>query len=181
MSTNHLRKLTVFTGFAFTSFAELPVLAGDPQSGPTPAAPAATRPKVNPPANRPLTAKDVWGHDYTQARQRAKTLNRPVLVHFHATWCGPCQHMEHSVLNSNDVLKEIHSRCVAIKVDSDKHPNLVQQFGVEALPCDVIVSSEGKILKVNQGALSAEQYKALVSSVARPTAVAPAGDNVASN
>lgn len=181
MSTHPLRNISVFAGLMFTGVVEVPALAGDPQSTPTPVAPAAIRPKVNPPANRPLTAKDVWGHDYTQARQRAKTLNRPVLVHFHATWCGPCQHMEHNVLNSNDVLKEIHSRCVAIKVDSDKHPNLVQQFGVEALPCDVIVSSDGKILKVNQGALSAEQYKALVSSVARPAVAAPAGDNVASN
>jgi thioredoxin-related protein len=56
--------------------------------------------------------------------------------------------MEQSVLNTNDILKEINYGCVAIKVDSDRHPDLVQQFGVNALPCDMFVDSDGKVLLV---------------------------------
>jgi thioredoxin-like negative regulator of GroEL len=88
--------------------------------------------------------------------------------------------MESTVLNTNDVLKEINSRCVAIKVDSDRNPNLVQQFGVDALPCDVLVGSDGTILNVNRGAVSADQYKALLSTIPRAKAAVPANVKVAS-
>lgn len=181
MSTHRLLNLSVLAGFTLAGFDDLPAQAADRQSAPTAAAPVAAAQKPNPEANRPLTAKDVWGHDYAQARQQAKAQNRPVLLHFHATWCGPCQQMERSVLNTSDVLNEIHSRCVAIKVDSDRYPDLVQQFGVNALPCDVFVGSDGKILRVNQGAVSAEQYKALISNVAGTRPVARAGVNMARN
>jgi thioredoxin-like negative regulator of GroEL len=181
MSTSRLLNLTALAGFTFTVFDELTAQAADQPSAPIPVAPAAAQPKANPAASRPLTAKDVWGHDYAQAQRQARTLNRPVLMHFHATWCGPCQQMERTVLNTNEVLKEIDSRCVAIKVDSDKQPHLVQQFGVNALPCDVFVGSDGKILKVNQGAVSADQYKALIANAAPTKAVARVNVKVASN
>jgi thioredoxin-like negative regulator of GroEL len=181
MSTNRLLNLTVLAELTFTAFTDLSAHAGEPKAAPSRSAPATVQPKAHPEATRPLTAKDVWGHDYAQARQQAKALNRPVLVHFHATWCGPCQQMESTVLNTNDVLKEINSRCVAIKVDSDRDPNLVQQFGVNALPCDVLVGTDGKVVKVNEGAVSADQYKALISNVACTKAAAPANVKVASH
>jgi thioredoxin-like negative regulator of GroEL len=181
MLTRHIRTLSVLAGFSFTSFDDLSAQTVDRKSVPAPSAPAAAQPKANAQASRPPNANNVWGHDYAQARQQAKALNRPVLLHFHATWCGPCQQMERTVLNTNDVVKEINSCCVAIKVDSDKYPNLVHQFGVNSLPCDVFVGPDGKVLKVNQGAVSAEEYKALISNVARTRPVMQSGVKMARN
>lgn len=181
MSTVRLRNLAVVAAFIFTGFAGLPAQAADRQPAPSQNSAASAQPSRKPEAPRPLAAKDVWGRDYAQARQKAKAQNRPILLHFHATWCGPCQQMEQSVLNTSDVLKELNSRIVAVKVDSDQRPDLVQQFGVSALPCDVLVGVDGKTLKVNEGALSAEAYKTMISNASRPKAVPPAGAKVASN
>jgi|GEM_PF-5427235 len=181
MSTLRLLQRSVLAGFIFTGYDDALARAAERPSARAKAAPAATRPKAKPEVNRPLTANDVWWQDYARARAQAKAVNRPILLHFHATWCGPCQHMERSVLNSSDVLKEIHTSCVAVKIDSDRYPELIGQFGVDALPCDIFVGADGRILKVNQGVLSAEQYKALVSNAARPAAGARVSANVAAN
>ena len=72
-------------------------------------------------------------------------------------------------------------RRLTLKVDSDRYPDLVQQFGVNALPCDVFVGPDGKVLKVNQGAVSADVYKALISNVARTSPAVRADVNMARN
>ncbi len=201
MSTLRLLQRSVLAGFMFTGYDDglaqaaerppAPAKAAPAKAAPgkTPpskvvpakAEPAATRPQAKPQVARPLTANDVWAQDYARARAQAKALNRPILLHFHATWCGPCQQMERSVLNSSDVLKAIHCSCVAIKIDSDRYPDLIGQFGINALPCDVFVGPDGRILHVNQGAVQADQYKALISIVAHPAAAVPANVNLAHN
>lgn len=182
MSPQTLLRLAVFAELACTGFAEVPAWAADQPATAKPAGPAAAavaQPTRNPPLPRPLAAGEVWGQDYAQGRQQARAQNRPLLVHFHATWCGPCRQMEQSVLNTGEVLSEIHARCVAIKIDSDRQPRLVEQFGVDSLPCDVFVSSDGKILSVNRGAVSVEQYKALISAAARANSPAAGSVKVA--
>jgi len=171
MLTNRLLKLTVFAGIGLA----MPVVAARSDDKPAAVKPTVVAtPSAAPVATKaPLTSKEVWGHDFAQAKQQAKKLNRPMLLHFHATWCGPCQQMERDVLNSAKVLREINARCVAVKIDCDRQPALVQQFAVEALPCDVFVTPEGKVLRVNQGFSAADQYTALISQAVKTKAAAP--------
>jgi thiol:disulfide interchange protein len=163
MWTNRLLKLSVLSGIAAIADSSFSIRAADPAISPPSSAAAPQKPMVAT-ATRPLTAADVWGNDYALARQRAKKLNRPVLLHFHATWCGPCRQMERDVLNSAKVLHELNACCVAVKVDCDQQPALTQQFGVEGLPCDILVTTDGKMQRINLGLVSAEEYTSLISS-----------------
>jgi thioredoxin-like negative regulator of GroEL len=75
--------------------------------------------------------------------------------------------MERDVLNSAPVLHELNAHCVAVKIDCDQHPSLTQQFGVGALPCDMLVTADGKMQHVNTGVLSAADYSSLITRVAK--------------
>ena len=56
---------------------------------------------------------------------------KPVLVDFFATWCGPCQ-MLLPVLNK--VKDSLQDRITIIKIDVDKNQELAQKQQVRGVP-----------------------------------------------
>ena len=59
----------------------------------------------------------------------------PVLIDFHASWCGPCQTMM-PVLDQ--LKKELGDKVKIIKVDVDKNQPLATQFKVRGVPAFLI-------------------------------------------
>src|SRR5690242_1763666 len=85
------------------------------------------------------TPAGVWKTDFAAAQAEAKNLNRPLVVHFGATWCAPCRRMEKEVLHSSQVLKSLDAGFVAVKVDVDRNPKVQAKYRVENLPTDIIL------------------------------------------
>lgn len=62
---------------------------------------------------------------------------KPVLVDFWATWCGPC-------MRQAPVVEELAAEGYSVgKVDVDQQPALAQQYGVMSIPT-LIVFKGGK-------------------------------------
>lgn len=57
--------------------------------------------------------------------------DKPVLVDFYATWCGPCK-MMHPVLE--DVAKNVGDNARVIKIDIDKNEELSRVYQVRSVP-----------------------------------------------
>lgn len=57
--------------------------------------------------------------------------DRPVLVDFFATWCGPCK-MLSPVLEG--VAEKMKDKVTIVKVDVDRSPDLAAKFGVMSVP-----------------------------------------------
>lgn len=122
---------------------------------------------AQPPVNAIAGAKPeaTWRSDFPAAEAEAKRLGLPLLVHFYADWCGPCQRMEHETLGTLALQKQVSGRFIAVKINSEHQPSLVQRFAVKSLPTDLMLNSDGTVLARSVGYLSQKDYLARLAEV----------------
>ena len=106
-----------------------------------------------------------WLHNYGQGRQLARDLGLPLIVHFYAPWCVPCQEMERETLSSKQLLGQFGRQVIGVKIDSDEEPGLTEAFRVEGLPCDIVIAPDGLIVGRNSGKQERSEYLAMVTKL----------------
>ena len=83
---------------------------------------------------------------------------KPVLVDFWATWCGPC-------MRQGPIVEALAEEGYVVgKVDVDQEPGLAQQFQVMSIPT-LIIFKEGKEVNRLIGLTPKEKLKSLLESV----------------
>ena len=92
----------------------------------------------------------------------SKILNdeKPVLVDFHAEWCGPCKMMAPELKRFAEAHKE---KVRVLKVDIDKNRPTAEQFNIQGVPT-LILFKKGKVLWRQSGAMNAQQLSGIVNS-----------------
>lgn len=83
---------------------------------------------------------------------------KPVLVDFHAQWCGPCKVMAPELQKFAQMNKD---SVRVIKVDVDKNQATAGQYQIQGVPT-LILFKKGKVLWRKSGAMSEKQLSALI-------------------
>ena len=84
--------------------------------------------------------------------------DKPVLVDFWATWCGPCKMLSPII---EEVRKETEGKAVVGKINVDEQQELAMQFGVMSIPT-LLVFENGKVVKQSIGYIEKDEVMALI-------------------
>ncbi|XP_061080424.1 thioredoxin, mitochondrial-like isoform X2 [Conger conger] len=99
--------------------------------------------------------------DHDDFTDRVINSNLPVLVDFHAQWCGPCKILGPRLEKA--VAKQ-QGRVAMAKVDIDDHTDLAIEYGVSAVPT-VIAMRGGDVIDQFVGIKDEEQLDSFVGKL----------------
>ncbi|MHB8902201.1 MAG: thioredoxin family protein [Thermoguttaceae bacterium] len=116
-----------------------------------------------------------WQPSLERAQILAAHSNRLVLVHFWGNGCPPCEWMEREVFTRPDVAQALDRGFVAVKINKDQSPGDASQFGVAAVPTDVIITPQGQVVGSFVGRATAAEFVDRLNQVAQRFMPANAG------
>ena len=79
--------------------------------------------------------------------------DKPVLVDFFATWCGPCKMIAPII---EEIANEYQDTIAVCKIDTDKAPELAIRYGVSRIPT-ILVFKNGEVTARAEGLRSKDQ------------------------
>jgi thioredoxin 1 len=86
--------------------------------------------------------------------------DKPVVVDFFATWCGPCKTMSPIL---EDLKNRIGENASIIKIDVDKNPQAAAAYQVRSVPT-LIIFKNGKPLWRQAGVVAANELEKLINN-----------------
>lgn len=84
--------------------------------------------------------------------------DKPVIVDFFATWCGPCKMIAPVI---EEIANEYSETIKVCKIDTDKAPQIAIRYGISRIPT-ILVFKNGEVTSRAEGLRSKDQIIAMI-------------------
>ena len=103
-------------------------------------------------------AKEVTGKDFDTI---VKKSDKPVVVDFYASWCGPCRMLGPTV---DEIATSFEGRAEVLKVNIDDESDLASRFNVMSIPT-IIFFQGGQEVKRVTGAIPKGAFESTLQTI----------------
>lgn len=81
-----------------------------------------------------------------EAFEKAAKEKKPILLDIHGVWCHWCHVMDSNTYSDSDVIDMISRDFVAVRVDTDKRPDVNKRYNQGGWPSTVFLAPNGQII-----------------------------------
>ena len=105
-----------------------------------------------------------------EAVKKAKNEKKPIFIDIFATWCGPCKTLSKTTFKNEDLGEFMNEHFINLKLDGElpDGAQLMEKFELGAYPTMLFLSSELELLRMIEGAVSAETIQDDANAVVFP-------------
>ncbi|MBV9333445.1 MAG: thioredoxin domain-containing protein [Candidatus Eremiobacteraeota bacterium] len=116
---------------------------------------------------RPNRAAEIgWMPWSSQAFERARSEDKPILLSISAVWCHWCHVMDETSYSDPGVIEAINKQFVPIRVDNDRRPDVNARYNMGGWPTTAFLAPDGTTL-TGATYLPPQQMRRAVDEIAR--------------
>ena len=99
-------------------------------------------------------------HDFKRSpNQFTYVGDKPAIIDFHATWCGPCKQLAPTL---KALAAEYGEEIYIYKVDIDREPDIARAYGIRSVPSLLFIPHDDAIPQMGQGNIPKESLKKVI-------------------
>jgi len=117
-----------------------------------------------------------WAANPQAAIQLRQATGRPLLIYVTADYCGYCRKMERDTWSNQGVSQKIRDRFISLKLDAEKHADLVSRLGIKGLPTTIVFNDSGEQIQTISGYSRPEALLTVLETASPPTVSIRDGD-----
>jgi len=110
--------------------------------------------------------KISWLKWNKESFEKAKELDKPILLGISAVWCHWCHVMDQTTYSDSEVARLIEDKFVPIRVDRDQRPDIDKRYNMGGWPSTAFLTPDGEIL-TGGTYIPSQQMKALLEHISR--------------
>ncbi len=126
-----------------------------------------------------LLLSDVltW-HGPNEGMERAKALNKPILMDVYTDWCSWCKVMDQKTYNDEDIVNYLKKNFILVKMNPETDGNVryreksyaaaefASGLGITGYPATAFFESDGRVITIASGYIEAKEFLPMLQYIA---------------